>query len=289
MTVKAVFFKKHIARSKAGDITMILCLVFLGVIMMLPMVLAISTSMKPSSEMWVFPPRFFARNPTLRNYTDLFALMSSSWAPFSRYIINTLFITGAGTTGHILLASMCAYPLAMYRFPGSKAFFTLVRTSLMFSGAVVSIPAFLIISRLRLLDTSMSLIIPAFGSSLGLFLMKQFMEQSVPHTVLESAVMDGAGELCIFFRMVMPMVKPAWLTLMIFSVQSLWGIGNTPYIFSEQKKTLPYAMSQIQAGGIARAGVGAAVAVLMMLVPLSIFIISQSNIIETMSTSGIKE
>jgi ABC-type glycerol-3-phosphate transport system permease component len=119
--------------------------------------------------------------------------------------------------------------------------------------------------------------------------MKQFMEQSVHHTVLESAAMDGAGELRIFFQMVMPMVRPAWLTLMIFSVQSLWNIGSTPYIFSEQKKTLPYAMGQIQAAGIARAGVGAAVAVLMMVVPLTIFIVSQSKIIETMSSSGMKD
>jgi ABC-type glycerol-3-phosphate transport system permease component len=108
-------------------------------------------------------------------------------------------------------------------------------------------------------------------------------------SVLESADIDGANEVTKFFKLVMPMVKPAWMTLMIFTVQSLWALGSTPYIYSEQLKTLPYAMSQIQAAGIARAGVGGAISVLMMSVPLFIFIITQSNIIETMSTSGMKD
>ena len=184
---------------------------------------------------------------------------------------------------------MCAYPLAMYRFPGSNAFFTLVRTSLMFSGAVTAIPGFIVVSRLHLLDTYAAVILPAVGGTLGLFLMKQFMEQTVHPAVLESASMDGANEYCKFVHIVMPMVKPAWLTLMIFSVQSLWNTGSTPYIYSEQRKTLSYAMSQISAAGVARAGVGAAVSVLMMLMPLLVFIVTQSNIIETMSSSGMKD
>ena len=124
---------------------------------------------------------------------------------------------------------------------------------------------------------------------LGLFIMKQFMDQTVQMAILESAEIDGAGELQKFVHLVMPMVKPAWLTLMIFTVQSLWALGNTPYIYNEQLKTLPFAMSQIQTAGIARAGVGAAASVLIMLVPLTVFIVSQSSIMETMSTSGMKD
>ena len=145
------------------------------------------------------------------------------------------------------------------------------------------------VARLHLLDSYAAVILPAMGGTLGLFLMKQFMEQTVHPAVLESASMDGAGEMCKFLHIVMPMVKPAWLTLMIFSVQTLWNTGSTPYIYSEQLKTLPYAMSQISAAGVARAGVSAAISVLMMLVPLLVFIITQSNIIETMSSSGMKD
>lgn len=289
MAVKDIFIKKRVSRSIGGDIVLIIFLILMASVMMLPMVYAISQSLKPNNELWIFPPRFFVVNPTLNNYKDLFILMSSSWAPFSRYVFNTLFITLAGTTGHIIIASLCAYPIAMYRFPGSNGFFVLVRTSLMFSGAVTAIPAFIIISKLKLLDSYGAVILPALSMSLGFFLMKQFMEQTVHPAVLESAEIDGANEWVKFYKIVMPMVKPAWLTLMIFTVQSLWNMGNTPYIYSEQLKTLPYAMGQIASAGIARAGVAAAISVFMMIVPLTIFIISQSNIIETMSASGMKD
>lgn len=215
--------------------------------------------------------------------------MADSWIPFSRYIFNTVFITAAGTALHIILASMCAYPLSRYKFPGSKFIFSMIQTTLMFSAAVTAIPSFIIMSKLHLIDTYAAVILPAVGAPLGLFIMKQFMDQTVNLSVLESADMDGAGEVVKFFKLVMPMAKPAWITLMIFTVQSLWGLGSSAYIFSEQLKTLSYALSQVQAAGIARAGVGGAITVLMMLVPLIVFIVSQSNVIETMSTSGMKD
>ena len=227
--------------------------------------------------------------PTLKNFSDLFSLMSDSWIPFSRYIFNTVFITAAGTLLHIVLASMCAYPLSRYKFPGSGFIFTVIQTTLMFSSAVTAIPSFIIMSKLHLIDTYTAVIFPAVGAPLGLFIMKQFMDQTVNLSVLESADIDGAGEFVKFFKLVMPMAKPAWITLMIFTVQSLWGLGSSSYIFSEQLKTLSYALSQVQAAGIARAGVGGAITVLMMLVPLAVFIVSQSNVTETMSTSGMKD
>ena len=224
-------------------LTIFLCL--FAAVMMLPMVFAVSMSLKPANELWLFPPTFLPRSPTLKNYQDLFTLMTDSWVPMSRYIFNTFFITIGGTAGHILLASMAAYPLSKYKFPGSKGFFVLIRTSLMFSSAVIAIPNYLIMNSVGLIDTYNALILPAFSSTLGLFLMKQFMDQMVPMSMLESADIDGASEWLKFWKIVMPMVKPAWLTLMIFSVQSLWSTGASPYIYSEQLKTLPYALSQI--------------------------------------------
>jgi ABC-type glycerol-3-phosphate transport system permease component len=289
MSIFHLIFKNKLARTSWGNIILILFLMLIAIVMLLPFIYTMSTSLKPSNELWLFPPRFFVRHPTFKNFTDLFNLMSNSWVPFSRYIFNTVFITVVGTVGHILIASMCAYPISKYKFPGSTAFFNLVQTTLMFSAAVTAIPSFIIISKLHILNTYMAIILPALGLPLGLFIMKQFMDQTVNFSVLESAEIDGANEWQKFFWLVMPMVKPAWLTLMIFSVQSLWALGNTPYIYSEQLKTLPFAMSQIQTAGIARAGVGAAASVLIMSVPLIIFILSQSNIIETMSTSGMKD
>ena len=281
--------KKRLSRSVGGDITLIICLMLLAVVMLLPIVYAVVTSLKPNNELWIFPPRFFVRNPTTKNYRGLFELMNTSWVPFSRYFFNTLFITVVGSIGHIMIATMCAYPLACYRFPGSRFIFKLIQTSLMFSASVTAIPTFIVMSRLHLVDNHLALILPAFALPLGLFLMKQFIEQMVHPALLESAELDGASEFIKCFKIVFPMVKPAWLTLAIFSVQTLWTVGNTPYIYTENKKTLNYAMSQIVSAGIARQGVGAAVSVVMLLVPLLFFIISQSNIVETMGSSGIKD
>jgi len=256
--------------------------------MVLPLVFAISNAFKPLDELFLFPPRFMVINPTFDNFFDLFAVMSNSWIPFSRYLFNTVFITVVGTLGHVLLASAAAYPLAKYKFPGSETMFRLVVLSLMFSATVTAVPNFLIIAGLGWLDTYAAIIVPAFASSLGLYLMKQFMER-IPETMLEAAKIDGASEYRIYWQIVMPMVKPAWLTLVILMFQSLWGATGSTFIFSEELKSMHFAVSQIMEGGIARAGTAAAVGVLLMIVPITVFVVSQSNIIETMASSGMKE
>lgn len=257
--------------------------------MLLPMIYTVSSSLKPLDELWVFPPRFLVRNPTTENFKELFRVLSDSVVPFSRYLFNTVLVSVTGTAGHVILASMCAYALAKHKFPGSKLMFKIIVITLMFNGTVTAIPNFMVMTWLRLLDNYASLILPAFGSTLGLYLMKQFMEQMVNDSLLEAARIDGAGEWKIFWHLVMPLVKPAWLTLIIFSFKDLWNIGGTVYIHTEELKTFNYAMSQILSGGIARAGVGSAAAVIMMVVPVAVFIMSQSNVVETMGASGMKE
>ena len=159
----------------------------------------------------------------------------------------------------------------------------------MFHQTVTAIANFLTMSTLHWLDSYLALIVPAFCTSMGLYLMKQFMETGVSTEVLESARLDGASEFRTFWVIAMPMVKPAWLTLMIESFKNLWNSGNSIYIYSEQLKTFNYAINQIVTGGIARAGVGAASTVIMMIVPITVFIICQSNVIETMGSSGMKD
>ncbi|MBE5965941.1 MAG: carbohydrate ABC transporter permease [Lachnospiraceae bacterium] len=275
-------------RSRAVDAMIFLFLGIGAVFMGLPLVYSITLSLKPLDELWVFPPTLFPQNPTLKNYSDLFTIMSNSLVPFSKYIFNTVFITGIGTFLHVIIASMCAYGLAKFEFKGKNLLFHMIVLSLMFSGAVTSIPNFMIMRYLGLIDSQLSIIIPAIGSTLGLYLMKQFMEQ-LPDSILEAARVEGATEVKLFWKIVMPMVKPAWLTLIVFSVQSLWNIGQSIFIYREEQKPLGYALSQIASAGIARAGVGAAVIVVMMSVPIITFIITQSGIIETMSSSGLKE
>ena len=275
-------------RSFKGNFAIFVFICFVAAFMSMPLVFAISNAFKPFDELFLFPPRFFVRNPTMQNFRDLFLLIDASWVPFSRYIFNSVFVTTVGVTGHLLFASMAAYALEKHKFPGRQIIFAMIVLSLMFSGHVTAIPNFIIMTQLGWIDSLMAIFIPAWGMSLGLFLMKQFMVQ-VPNALLESARIDGASEWYTYSRIVMPLIKSAWVTVIIFSFNSLWNNTGGAFIYSEQMKPLPFALSQIVEGGIGRAGAAAAVAVIMMIVPLTVFIIAQSNVIETMATSGIKE
>ena len=276
-------------RSAGGDAGITFMLTILGVIMFFPMYYVVIQALKPLDELFMFPPRFYVMKPTFDNFTDLFTLMGDSWVPFSRYIFNTVFITVCGTLGNLVFASMAAYSLAKLRFPGRNAIFQLIVMSLMFHSTVNQVTHFIILSAFGWVDTYLSIIIPSMASTMGLYLMKQFMESSVPDTVLESARLDGASEFRTFLIIAMPMVKPAWLTLMIECFKSLWNSGSSIYIHSEELKTFNYAIGQIISGGIARSGAGAASIVIMMIVPIGIFVLNQSKIIETMGSSGMKD
>ena len=281
--------KVVLARSAGGDAGITIMLVLLGAFMFLPMLYVVMQSLKPLDELWMYPPRFFVTNPNLKNFASLFQLMSLNWVPFSRYIFNTVFTSVAGTFGHLFIASLAAYTMAKIKFPGGKLMFKTVQTSLMFHSTVTGITSFIIMSAFGWLDTYWAIIVPAWGSTLGLYLMKQFMDSAVPDTVLESARLDGASELKTYWVIAMPMVKPAWLTLIVYSFQALWNQGASMYIHSEQLKSFNYAIGQITAGGIKRAGASAAAQVVMMLVPIMVFVFSQSNIVETMGSSGMKD
>lgn len=297
--VKAVKPKRHflrklfhkerqLNRSAAGNTVLFVIMAICAVFMALPLVMIVNNALKPLDEILRYPPKIFVRNPSLDNFTDLFVLMKTSWVPFSRYILNTLLITGIGTTGHVIIASAAAYALAKLDFIGKNFLFGIVVLSLMFSATVTAIPNYMIVSWLHINNTYAAVILPAFASSLGLYLMKQFIEQ-IPDSLLESCRLDGAGEFKVFWRLVMPNVKPAWLTLAIFQFQALWGNTGSTFLRDEQLKPLQYALNQIVQGGVSRAGAGAAVQFIVAAIPILFFIVSQSNIIETMTTSGMKE
>ena len=279
---------KQLNRSVAGNVGVVIVLSVFGAFMLLPMIYSVCQALKPMDELFVFPPRFFVRNPTFKSFRDLFRLIGDATMPFSRYVFNTVFISLAGTVGHVIIASMAAYAFAKQKFPGSNWMFQLIVLALLFNGTVLAIPGFMVYSWLHLLDNPLVIILPAWAGTLGLYLMKQNME-SIQDSVLEAARIDGAGEFRIFFGIVMPSVKPAWLTLIVLCFSGLWNTGSVSTIYSENWKTLNYAMSQILAGGIARSNAGAAASVVMMIVPIAVFIFTQSNVVETMGSSGMKE
>ena len=280
--------QKTLNRSMAGNLTLFIFMGICAVFMVLPLVMIANNALKPLDEAFRYPPTIFVRNPSMDNFYDLVILMSNSWVPLARYIFNTIIITGGGTVGHVLLASLAAYPLAKHEFPGKKLLFSAVVLSLMFSWQVTQIPNYLIISKLRINNTYLAVMLPAFAYGLGLYLMKQFMEQ-IPDSLIESARLDGASEFKVFWTIIMPNVKPAWLTLAVLQFQSMWGNTGSTFLRDEELKPLQYALNQIVNGGPARQGAANVVTFIIAAVPITFFIICQSSIIETMTTSGLKE
>lgn len=276
-------------RSIGGNIGTFIFLLIIALFMLLPLVFVVSSAFKPLSELFIFPPKLFPMNPTLDNFKDLSSLLGDSWLPFSRYVFNSLAVTVIGTFGNIIFSSMAAYVLSKHDFPGKNILFHTVVLSLLFSTVVTGIPNYIIITKLHMINTVWALILPLLPSSLGLFLMKQFMDQMIPDTLLEAARLDGAGENRIFFSICLPLVKPAIMTLLIYSFQGIWNSTGGSYIFDEKLKTLPTALNNIITSGISRTGVSSAVLLLLILPPIAVFLFAQSNVLQTMATSGMKD
>ena len=280
-------FKSKLGKSPVGNIINFLFIIGLSFFMVLPFIYTINNAFKPIEELYRFPPRIFVQNPTIVNFIDMFNLLNETTMSFWRYAFNTVLLTVVGAVSQIILASLCAYSLALIPYPGSDIIFKTIQFSLMFTGSVTAVPTTIVFAKLGLIDTYAGMLLPTVVSTMGLYLMKQFMESNISIVLLEAARIDGAGELRIFFKIVMPLLKPAWLTLIILAIQSLWGAGSS-FTYSEIYKTLPQAFAQISTGSIERTGASAAISLIMISVPLICFIVMQSKIIDTMASSGIK-
>ena len=278
-------------RSPAGTVVLFILILISALFMLLPVLYAIGAAFKPLDEIYIFPPRLFAHNPTWKNFQEIAALADTFWVPMSRYLFNTILICSVTTLGHLLLSSLAAYPLALHNFPGKRFLNTMVKWSLLFTSAAMLLPQYVVMSKLKIINTYWAIILPAMQSSLGLYLMMNFMTQ-VPQGLLEAARLDGASEWRVWYQIVMPNIKPAWLTVMIFTFQAIWNTTGTTQmtqlIYDEKYKMVSSLLSQIVSGGTARAGVGSAFSLLLMLPPVILFILCQSRIIETMSNSGMK-
>ena len=284
---------KKTERSFWGNVVLGLFLFVMAFAFFFPVIYMVSQSLKPMNEMFIFPPRIIVSNPTLDNFRDFVNVLGNTVVPVTRSLYNSLFVVAVGSIGHIVIASLCAFPLAKFRFPGSNFFNQLIVLSLMFNGAVTAIPNFLTIARLGFLDTQWAIIIPGFASTLGLYLMKNFMEQ-IPDSLTEAAQIDGAGYVRIHFTIVMPVVKPALVTAFIMVFQSFWTNTGASFIYTEAEKGFAYVVGQLAGGnvsgmGSSYMGISSASAVVMFAVPLVVFLIMQNNVVSTMATSGMKE
>lgn len=262
--------------------------------MLLPIIFIFSTAFKPAEELFVYPPRFFVVNPTLKNFRDLLTLMSASDVPVSRYLFNSIAVTVISVAASIFVSSLAAYALSKKRFRLKQTLFAVNTVALMFVPIAVTIPRFLIIARLGLIDSFWAHILPALAMPVGVFLLKQFID-TVPNEVIEAAQMDGASDLQIYWRVVLPMIRPAIATIAILTFQATWNNADTSamYINVESLKTFAFYLSTLTATTsganiVAGQGMAAAAALIMFLPNLIIFLILQSQVMSTMSHSGLK-
>lgn len=282
------FTKGRNNRSVGGTVFLLFFIAIFAVFSLFPVLFMIGNAFKPLQELYRYPPTVFPQNPTTQNFRDLLEYANDSLVPFTRYLFNTGILVGIGCLGQMLLSAMAAYPLAKFDFRGKKLLSGMVVYALMFSGPVTGVANYIIITRLGLMDSLWAVILPSFASTLGLYLLQNFMEM-VPDSLIEAARIDGANHFRILISVVMPVVKPALMTVFIFTFQGLWGNTGGSYLYTENIKPLSYMLSRIAATGIARQGMASAASLLTFIIPVLIFIVSQSNVMETMANSGMKD
>lgn len=266
-------------------------LVPIAIFMLLPILYIFNHAFKPIDELFAFPPRFFVQRPTVENFRRLLQTTQQSGVPLGRYIFNSLMITIVVVIASVLIATMAGFALSKLKFKGRNALFELNTIALMFVPAAVQIPRYLIIDGINILDTYWAHILPLIAMPVGLFLVKQFIDQ-IPDSLIEAAVVDGASMYAIYRKVVLPLIKPAIATIAILSFQQVWNNIETSSLFTsdEGMRTLAFFMNSLSndANVVAGQGIGAASGLIMFIPNLILFIILQSNVMNTMAYSGLK-
>ncbi|MGN7360388.1 carbohydrate ABC transporter permease [Paenibacillus sp. SAF-054] len=279
-------------RIDATQAILIAVLTIAGVFMLLPLVFIFSHSLKPYHELFIYPPTFIVQEPTLSNFYELFQITQGSVVPVSRYLFNSFITTVLAVVGVAVISALCAYPMAKHKFPGHKLLLGIILLTLMFAPETVQIPRYLVAVNIGIMNTYWGHLLPLLASPVGVFLLKQFMDQ-IPNEMLEAARMDGAREWYVFARIAIPMTMPAVATVCILTFQLAWGNVETSTLFmqDESMKTFPFFLSTLTSGlanSVARQGAAAAAALILFIPNLIIFLLLQRKVIATMAHSGIK-
>lgn len=279
------------SRFDRSQVKYILILLPITLFMLLPLIYIFNVAFKPLEELFYYPPRFFVENYTLQNFVRLFQVTGSSGIPMSRYLFNSLLVTGCVIFISVVISTLAGYALSKLNFRGKKAMNEINTIALMFVGVAVMIPRYLIIEKLGLIDTFFIHVLPYLAVPVGLFLVKQFIDQ-IPNELIDASKVDGASEWQIYRHVIIPLIKPAIATIVILSFQSVWNSADTSitYINRDSLKTFAFYMNTLTSNtnGVAGQGMAAAASLIMFLPNLIIFIIMQRQVMDTMSHSGIK-
>lgn len=257
----------------------------------LPIMYIVFTAFKPIGELFAYPPKFFTLNPTWDNFRKLFEASEDTIFPLSMYLFNSVVSTVAVVLIGMIIAVCAAYALSKKRFRGRAVIFKMNTLSMMFVATAVSIPRYLIIKEVGLIDSFWANIIPMLATPVGVFLLKQFVDQ-LPDAVIEAAKIDGANDYQIIWQIVVPLVKPALATVAILLFQNAWNSmeASKMFINTESLKTFAFYMNTLSnsGNGVAGVGISAAASLLMFLPNVVLFILMQSKVMNTMAHSGMK-
>lgn len=260
-------------------------LVVLSAIFCIPFFWLVSTSLKPNEQMFAFPIVWIPNPPTLEHY-----VLGLRYVPFPRYIANTLFIAGFSIIGSVASSAWVAYGLSRIRWPLAKPIFSLILATMMLPGQVTMIPMFIMFKNFGWIDSYLPLIVPTFfGSAFYIFLLRQFF-LSIPMELSEAAKVDGANELTIFFKVVLPLTKPALATVALFQFLGAWGdyLGPLIYLSSQDKYTVSLGLSLFMGEYNAEYGGLMAASTVMMLPVVILFFLTQRTFIQGIALTGIK-
>lgn len=273
-----------------NQIPFYLYLIPVAVFMGLPIVFIISHAFKPMDELFAFPPRFLVSNPSLDNFRNLLRTAAGAGIPLSRYVFNSLVVTLSVVLGSVIMSTMAGFALSKLNFRLKKPLFELNSLALMFVPVAVTIPRYLTITTMGILDTYWAHILSLLAMPVGLFLIKQFIDQ-VPDSLLEAAQIEGANAFTVYRKVVIPLIKPAIATGAILSFQMVWNNLETSALFtsSENIRTLSFYMNTLtQVGTVQGQGMAAAASLVMFIPNLILFIVMQSSVMNTMAHSGLK-
>ncbi|MCQ6557469.1 carbohydrate ABC transporter permease [Paenibacillus mendelii] len=284
--------RRRMRRLSLSSVLLIAGLTGLALFMLIPIVYIFNHAFKPLDEMFLFPPRILVQEPTIVNFEKLFFATSGDVVPFTRYLFNSIIIAVITIFCVITVSSMAGYAIAKLRFGLKGLIMGLIYISLMFAAETVSIPRYLIISGLGINDTYFAHILPFLASPVAVFLMMAFIGQ-IPNDLIEAAKLDGASEVAIFNRIVMPLAAPAVATIAILTFQGVWGDveASTLYVQDEALKNIAYYVQTLVSGAqnnVAGQGLMAAASLLMFLPNLIIFLVFQKRVMQTMLHSGVK-
>lgn len=274
-----------------GQIKIMLIVLPLVIFMAMPLIYIINHAFKPMEELFAFPPRFFVRNPTLENFTKLIKFSRTSGTPLSRYVFNSVIVTILTVGLALLLTTMSAFALSKIKFKGRELMLQINQVAIMFVAVAVLIPRYIVICRLGLIDSIWAHVFPLVAMPVALFLVKQFVDQ-VPDSLIEAAYMDGATDLHVYLKVILPMIKPAIATAAILVFQQVWtNMETSNYYFNDDSmKTLTFYMNSLVNvnNTVAGQGMSAAATMIMFLPNLILFCILQNSVMNTMANSGIK-